>query len=493
MELLFEDNLEYLESLNNFKLIEINKQPKLIRSELFDLNNDLNNLLIKDYNLFLKNNSTTNSILNYNQNINVNLIDDLTTFSNKSESIKSNLNQSIDLLKLNNELQFILRLPIKLEHLIKSDNFKESLFLLEKYSFITNSSSKLSIELSNELFNLKNSLTNKLIASLSSNKRLSELSNSIKYLEKLTLLDNSTLSIIFLKSKLSLFKQRKFSFKDEDSIKLYFDFVRQFLTDLMSQFNSIFNSLNNKLILIPFIQDILTNLFSLLESNLSLINDTVALSSIAGSITYLNQSFSSIGLDISPSISKIIQSTILSYINKSFTISSNNTKNYLQSLLKSSKPLSSSLLSENIKIRLSQNKLPLYPEFSGDFTLNPPQQVSNHPFLATWLNSIINTMNSLRLLAPIPLKTHLNKSLDQSLISIARIFSVFIVHYSPKKDPDVDLKSLYYTVYAFVYQALPYSKLALTQYIYQDSSDTLLYDQELNFILDRLIEWLNKF
>ena len=221
------------------------------------------------------------------------------------------------------------------------------------------------------------------------------------------------------------------------------------------------------------------------------INDTVALSSIASSVTYLSESFSQIGVDISMFLTPIIEDSVETLIVKCFNKSSERLCQKLEDIMKRKKSLSINLLSENYLNNLKNSKkLIKYPSISNKKTIDPPQDLLNNPPIAIWMNENIKTLNSLRLLAPISIKFNLLKVLDDSIISILRLFTVLIVHYPPNNQ-NIDTLALESTIKGFINQAIPYIRHALMEGIYETPITSL--SDDLNNVSNRLEDWLKKF
>lgn len=481
----------------NDQLREVLNKPKILKNDLKDNNLTIRNNFEKDFKLFLTNKSAVDNILDSVDRLDVslNISNDFDKFNNNSSNIKEKINSNLHLLNNYQDLDKLLNLNKELNLHLNNNNYKDFLHLLDSFKSIT-IETELSKKLSTDINSTKIKFKNKLLRNLKLDKRLNELNKQIKYLNLVFGIDYHQLSIIYLKSRLFYYVEYINNYNNNNIellINNYFDFTRQFLLDLISQFQSIFTfNQTNILTFLPFIKHVFTILFNLINKNFNKIDNYLALSSISGTLTYINQSFSLIGLDISSFISTLIENSIINLLSISFTQSTGILTNKLQESLKSKTPLSNLLINDITQRKLLSNKQLNYKQLT-QFSFEPPQDLTNHPLLANWLNSFINDLNSLRLFAPISIKYTLLKSLDDSLISIARIFSVLLIHNPINNQPaDINLKSLYFSIYAFIYQILPYSRNALMKGIY-DHDIIPPVNQELQSIIDRLVNWLDKF
>ena len=503
----------YLKSLLSKSLKDIERLPKLLNDEAEGIDNDLKALLQNEYKTIISNQYNYNSIYNESNNLKTSfnclsssvlpLDDKVRDYNTKIDDLKINRDKSLIVLNQYDKIQQLINKPNEMRKAVNDNNFNEALQISQSVRSIIKFESKLSTEILKELENVESYLILRLINVLSDDIRLPQLSKAINIIKRISDLNYDQISIIFIRSRLKLFdKQTKKILSennDEVIVKNYLDFVRQYLNDVLTQFSTNFFSNSNSddnnqfsiKVLNIFTQHILDNLIITMNERIKRINDTVALSSIASSVTYLSESFSQIGVDISMFLTPIIEDSVETLIVKCFNKSSERLCQKLEDIMKRKKSLSINLLSENYLNNLKNSKkLIKYPSISNKKTIDPPQDLLNNPPIAIWMNENIKTLNSLRLLAPISIKFNLLKVLDESIISILRLFTVLIVHYPPNNQ-NIDTLALESTIKGFINQAIPYIRHALMEGIYETPITSL--SDDLNNVSNRLEDWLKKF
>ena len=503
----------YLKNLLSKSLKDIERLPKLLNDEAEGIDNDLKALLQNEYKTIISSQYNYNSIYNESNNLKtcfnflsssvLPLDDKVKDYNNKIDDLKINRDKSLIVLNQYDRIQQLISKPSEMRNAVNDNNFNEALQISQSVRSIIKFESKLSTEILKELENVESYLILRLINVLSDDIRLPQLSKAINIIKRISDLNYDQISIIFIRSRLKLFdKQTKKILSennDEVIVKNYLDFVRQYLNDVLTQFSTNFFSNSNSddnnqfsiKVLNIFTQHILDNLIITMNERIKRINDTVALSSIASSVTYLSESFSQIGVDISMFLTPIIEDSVETLIVKCFNKSSERLCQKLEDIMKRKKSLSINLLSENYLNNLKNSKkLIKYPSISNKKTIDPPQDLLNNPPIAIWMNENIKTLNSLRLLAPISIKFNLLKVLDESIISILRLFTVLIVHYPPNNQ-NIDTLALESTIKGFINQAIPYIRHALMEGIYETPITSL--SDDLNNVSNRLEDWLKKF
>ena len=503
----------YLKNLLSKSLKDIERLPKLLNDEAEGIDNDLKALLQNEYKTIISSQYNYNSIYNESNNLKtcfnflsssvLPLDDKVKDYNNKIDDLKINRDKSLIVLNQYDRIQQLISKPSEMRNAVNDNNFNEALQISQSVRSVIKFESKLSTEILKELENVESYLILRLINVLSDDIRLPQLSKAINIIKRISDLNYDQISIIFIRSRLKLFdKQTKKILSennDEVIVKNYLDFVRQYLNDVLTQFSTNFFSNSNSddnnqfsiKVLNIFTQHILDNLIITMNERIKRINDTVALSSIASSVTYLSESFSQIGVDISMFLTPIIEDSVETLIVKCFNKSSERLCQKLEDIMKRKKSLSINLLSENYLNNLKNSKkLIKYPSISNKKTIDPPQDLLNNPPIAIWMNENIKTLNSLRLLAPISIKFNLLKVLDESIISILRLFTVLIVHYPPNNQ-NIDTLALESTIKGFINQAIPYIRHALMEGIYETPITSL--SDDLNNVSNRLEDWLKKF
>lgn len=503
----------YLKNLLSKSLKDIERLPKLLNDEAEGIDNDLKALLQNEYKTIISSQYNYNSIYNESNNLKtcfnflsssvLPLDDKVKDYNNKIDDLKINRDKSLIVLNQYDRIQQLMSKPSEMRNAVNDNNFNEALQISQSVRSVIKFESKLSTEILKELENVESYLILRLINVLSDDIRLPQLSKAINIIKRISDLNYDQISIIFIRSRLKLFdKQTKKILSennDEVIVKNYLDFVRQYLNDVLTQFSTNFFSNSNSddnnqfsiKVLNIFTQHILDNLIITMNERIKRINDTVALSSIASSVTYLSESFSQIGVDISMFLTPIIEDSVETLIVKCFNKSSERLCQKLEDIMKRKKSLSINLLSENYLNNLKNSKkLIKYPSISNKKTIDPPQDLLNNPPIAIWMNENIKTLNSLRLLAPISIKFNLLKVLDDSIISILRLFTVLIVHYPPNNQ-NIDTLALESTIKGFINQAIPYIRHALMEGIYETPITSL--SDDLNNVSNRLEDWLKKF
>lgn len=277
--------------------------------------------------------------------------------------------------------------------------------------------------------------------------KLPALVKTVGFLRRMDALSEEELQVAFLASREHNFRSQLVGIERERGepvryVRRYVDLFRENVYDVISQFTTIFldhaatlstsSSSSSSLsdfsasalspsssltspayrsapnLLLSFADQSLHSLITTLDTYVPLIEDPSALSSLLTQLNYCATSFARVGLDFRSLVVEPFSLAVLLSTEKAFKEAEAGLEASLRSALRNGKPPSAWLVPQEslgfvLDLDLSAPFFPSSLFTSSSSTYGPPRQLSHFPDLSLLCNAHTNTLNSLRLLAPIAL------------------------------------------------------------------------------------------
>lgn len=134
------------------------------------------------------------------------------------------------------------------------------------------------------------------------------------------------------------------------------------------------------------------------------IADTSSLSSLMTQLGYCALSFSRVGMDFAPLLKRPFEDAVLGLVQSGFETANAKFRSTVESAGKAGLAPKMWVCSPEAfdGIVGAESSPPQFPDYPSTTNL-PPQYLANYPPLAIYMNACLSTLNSLRLLAPLPL------------------------------------------------------------------------------------------
>ncbi|KIM32524.1 hypothetical protein M408DRAFT_36467, partial [Serendipita vermifera MAFF 305830] len=187
-----------------------------------------------------------------------------------------------------------------------------------------------------------------------------------------------------------------------------------------------------RFLLSMFTNNQITHLISTLSSNLSQVDDFGSLPSLLTQLNYCGTSFARVGLEFRPLLASPFEAAVLGYIANSMENAATLFASSISDNEKNGIPPSSWLVATGTSsTSLPGRNVPSIPQIPDSLEVDrstsqthlpPPQVLTFSPLLATFLNSYLTMLNSLRLLPIVSLLPSIYNALCQSLAISIQLF-----------------------------------------------------------------------
>lgn len=155
--------------------------------------------------------------------------------------------------------------------------------------------------------------------------------------------------------------------------------------------------------LVRYAHQAVRSLLDVVDAHLPHIADTSSLSSLMTQLGYCALSFSRVGMDFTPLLKRPFEDAVLAFVHSGFDNANAKFRQTVEAASKAGLTPKMWICSPEALDGIvgAETSPPAFPE-SPSSTL-PPQYLANYPPLAIYMNACLSTLNSLRLLAPLPL------------------------------------------------------------------------------------------
>ncbi|KDQ18208.1 hypothetical protein BOTBODRAFT_29548 [Botryobasidium botryosum FD-172 SS1] len=446
----------YLAHLTALPLSALLAEPARLSSEHKLLTADLTQLCHSQYTTFLSLHSASQSLDTSFSALSTSLDALLTTaipalesqskaFVAETREIQKDRRRASLVLEHQDKLLDILELPHLLMTCVQNGYYAEALDLAAHAAHLSKSHPTIpllrSIDASAQAY--VQSMMHHLLQQLRSPAKLPVLFKTISLLRRMEVLDEEELAVAFLHGR-ATYLEAQFSTVAGDErerladparwVRKWVEVFREGVYDVVTQYSTIFlptsatasastspeisRSLRSHLT--TFTHSFLAMLVSSLRNTLPLlpISDFSSLASLLTQLSYCGSSFSRIGLDFRGLLSPIFEDTVLNIISGSFEEAAASLQKSIGAARKARRRPSEWLIASDM---VNEPPLPApAPTRTGSLSLHtPPAHLTSYPPLAIFLNSILQSLNALRLLAPASLLPKLLAALDSSLLSMS--------------------------------------------------------------------------
>jgi len=251
-------------------------------------------------------------------------------------------------------------------------------------------------------------MTTQLFNALRGNVKLPSVFKSINFLRRLQVLNDDELALAFISFRLEFLEEHlNYILTDlEDPskcLKRYIDAWREGVNDIVMQFEALFLKESPderrgifREMLAALLNRLLAGLFKVLEDKLHLVNEPNTVISLMTQLSFCSVSFSKIGMDFRPLIVPLYEKTVRDLTNEALTHANHEFLSVIEDAIKEAR--------SPLKLFSSAGESLDEHVFDRPFTAQtPPAGLTSIPPLARYLNSLIVTLNNLRLLAPVGL------------------------------------------------------------------------------------------
>ena len=431
-----QDATAYLDHLISLPLASLNKEPTLISAEASTVESELTNLCYREYPTFLSVHRCSAAVRSAFDDFQGSLDqlldsvptleDECRTFSRRTQGLSAHRNRSILVQDQQDKLLDLLELPQLMETCVRNGYYQEAMELSAHARGLRARypGTRLVDDVAREVEGVEQLMLAQLFSLLREPVKLPTAMKTISYLRRMDLMEESSIGLAFLSGRLHNFRVQLLQIEKDRTdpvryLRRYIDFFREHVYDISSQFTAMFDDFDS---LISFTGQCVTDLVSLVESLVPQFStDSAALSSILVQLGYCSLSFSRLGLDFAPLIAAPFAETVLATYAHAIAAASQKLSHTLRSATQGQGIPTDSLI-DNDKRALLLASPPSF-EARGDA---PPPAISNFPPLATFLNETLSALNSLRLLAPVPLVFQIAELSADSISTVTEVVLEFV-------------------------------------------------------------------
>lgn len=437
---------DYLDRLISLPLASLQKEPSSISSEASTVEAELTNLCYREYSTFISVYKSSTAIqtafTDFDSSLDqlLDAVPDLEQacrqFSKQTSGLSSARTRAVLVKDHQEKLSNVLELPHLLETCIRNGYYQEAVELIDHSKRMSSKYPDAGIvkDVAKEVESVSQLMISQLLALLREPVKLPTLVKSIGFLRRIAVFDESTLSYVFINSRLANFRDQLVQLERQRSepvmyVRKYIDAFRENVYDIVSQYSAIFE---DPQLIDAFASHCVEDLLHLLSTYIPrLSGDSAAFSSILVQLGYCAQSFARVGLDFSALLPRSFVNTVISTFSHSVQLAHEQLVATLTSASQASGSPIDSLI-RNGQRPQAGNVLP-----TDD--LSQPPILDDSPPIALFVNAHLSALNSLRLLAPLEQHTvlanlqaaslaestaamldFLKQSLDQPVVSASR-------------------------------------------------------------------------
>ncbi|TFY74612.1 hypothetical protein EWM64_g9399 [Hericium alpestre] len=515
----------YLAQLVSLPLPSLLSEPTNLSSTSSQLTNALTTLCTSSYPTFLSLHAATTGLSNTLSSFSTSLthlLDDIPSLEDAARSFSTEVNgvqaerrRASLVLEQSAKLQDVLELPILADACVRNGYYQEALDLSTHVANLAARFPNIQIvqDVHAEVDNAVRNLLAQLLSMLREPAKLPILFKSVNFLRKMQILPEEELALAFLAGRLetlnlalqSVELEKKGVDREHDKdawlryLKKYIDAWREGVHDVVTQYTTIFldrpsttftptssspvSSDTLRSLLPTFTSHLLTRLLTVLRDGLPHISDPTALTSLLTQLTYCATSFARVGLDFRALLPPLFADAVRSGVTSDFRDA---TTAFCSVVKAAGKPSTWLIVPGTVQ------SPPSHPEsaLSGPPHV-PPHLLSSYPPIANYLNTILTTLNSLRLLAPTSLLPDLVRSLDAALQDAADGLLKY-ARQTGKLD-EQEQRVLRASAVVFVRVFVPFVRRALAEGVYGASvgDSRVVMDAGLEGIIRDWEAWLD--
>lgn len=420
----------YLDYLQSLPLPELLRQPSLISVETSTVESDLTNLCFREYPTFISVHRCSSAVKSAFDDFSDSLEkligsvpaleDECQTFSSSTSKIQRIRSKASLVQEHQDKLLDLLEIPQLMETCVRNGYYQEAMELLDHSRTISQRYEDVVLvqDVVREVEGVLQLMLTQLLSLLREPIKLPALIKTVTFLRRLHALDENELALVFISSRYRNFKaQLAYIERDKADpvryLRRYIDLFREHVYDLIAQFTTIFlDSPNTAIHIASFASQAVSELVNLVWTCVPQLSaDAASMSSILIQLGYCAMSFTRVGLDFAPLIAEPFASTSFSTFCHEISNASRELRELLEESSKLLRPPSQILITADHLSRV------LAAETSPPNLPDSIDAVRSFPPLAALVNAHLNALNSLRLLAPLNLRSQIFTFHSTSLAS----------------------------------------------------------------------------
>ncbi|KAI0317249.1 Dor1-domain-containing protein [Amylostereum chailletii] len=482
---------EYLSYITSLDLDSLLSEPTNLSSTSSHLTNALTNLCTSSYSTFLSLHATTGDLTTTLSSFSSTLdglLEDIPILETSARSLSAEINgvqserrRAALVLEHSAKLQDVLELPLLAESCVRNGYFQEALDLAAHAAALAARFPTVHVvqDVRAEVDSAVRTLLTQLLGMLRSPAKLPLLFKAVSFLRRMQVLPEEELALAFLTGRLEtidlalsavdLEKKGVEADREREAwvryMKKYIDVWREGVHDVVTQYTTIFldrpststspsGTPSTLSALLPtFTTHLLSRLLDALREALPHIPDPTALTSLLTQLTYCATSFARVGLDFRLLLPPLFADAVRRGVTAEFVSATS----AWERALDTKKPPTTWLV---VASAVHSPPLPQENTLAGA-AYTPPAFLASYPPIANYLNALLTTLNSLRLLAPVSLLPELVQALDAALADAAR---AFVKRPEESKEDELILVKAAGTV--FVKVLVPFVRRALVEGVY---------------------------
>ena len=429
-------SLAYLNDIPTLSLQDLVREPSVLASEAALLTTELTSLCHREYPTFLHVHSTAKTLaasfdsLSSSQSSFLSILPDLDascrTFTVTARPILAERNKAALVLENHDKLMDILEIPQLIDTCVRNGAYQDASDLASHTTDLAKRFVDVPIirSVEEEVKHSIRMMMAQLLTVLREPVKLPALHTAVKFLRKMGPWTEEELAVIFLASRNahldSAFATLERDLADPSRyIRKYVEAFRENVHDVVNQYSTIFLDPSSpsqdprklRQFLLLFAQDKIDTLLHRLDTHLPQVEDATSLTSLLTQLTYCSQSFSRIGLDFRSLLTTPFCTAVLTSSRSAFDTAAMRLQTSISEAERINKAPSSWLLSGG---SASVPSFPNSVELNGPIHV-PPPILASFPPLAIYLNALLTTLNTIRLLPPSHLLGDLLAALSTSL------------------------------------------------------------------------------
>lgn len=420
----------YLDYLQSLPLPELLRQPSFISVETSTVESDLTNLCFREYPTFISVHRCSSAVKSAFDDFSDSLEkligsmpaleDECQTFSSSTSKIQRIRSKASLVQEHQDKLLDLLEIPQLMETCVRNGYYQEAMELLDHSRTISQRYKDVVLvqDVVREVEGVLQLMLTQLLSLLREPIKLPALIKTVTFLRRLHALDENELALIFISSRYRNFKaQLAYIERDKADpvryLRRHIDLFREHVYDLIAQFTTIFlDSPNTAIHIASFASQAVSELVNLVRTCVPQLSaDAASMSSILIQLGYCAMSFTRVGLDFAPLIAEPFAATSFSTFSHEISNASRELRELLEESSKLLRPPSQILITADHLSRV------LAAETSPPNLPDSIDAVRSFPPLAALVNAHLNALNSLRLLAPLNLRSQISTFHSTSLAS----------------------------------------------------------------------------
>ncbi len=444
----------YISQLTSLPLSTLLTEPSRLATESELLATDLTQLCHNQHSTFLSLYSASNAVSSSLDSLTASLDSMLSEwipslesearlFTERTRDIQEDRRKATLVLENQEKLLDVLELPHLIATCVQNGHHAEALDLADHFeknllSSLPETALLQSIHAS--VLASMQSLLNQLLGQLRGQAKLPVLFKTVNLLRRMDVLTEEQLAIAFIHGRShNLEESFRRACGDEGArsddpakwLRKWVEVFREGVYDAITQYSSIFLSpslhetawdnqcLHLRSFLLSFTHTHVKRLLTLVRQVMPEIQlaDMSSVSSLITQLTYCGSSFSRIGLDFRGFIPSIVEDSVLSIIQKSFSEAQNTLHKTISDATRVRKPPSQWLIvaGDLDKLTTRENN----KRASAAVVHIPPSHLSSFPPIATFTNQMLQSLNGLRLVAPLSMYSRLRDAEISVLLDLS--------------------------------------------------------------------------